>query len=367
LRRQAVELRERLTKSEKSDEGQRTKIREMQKSTQTAEADARQLRREAVELRKTFAQSEKVGEASRMAVKADNDELLEQIAKVRASNDDLCQKLATAQEGQRDNHTLSAECVRLHKQQESAKELKALVLNQLTAAHEKGSQTQKQLKRYQGFLTASKNALEAVMREVNESEPDQNDAEERCLAAENVLREKLANTMESETQVCSHLGEELGRAVATEMEVHCRYQEGESELQETREQNQELREDLRLTLMKLEKAKGNDRQWQAEREQMHEDLRRERSNNESRDKEADVRDLALQRRNEQLREELAQSLSQTRDLHRVLKELSSARAAESQAKEVMADCRRQSLTLQRRCNQMRDQLVGLFREDGRSS
>jgi len=265
----------------------------------------------------------------------------------------------------------------------------AHVQNQLTAAQEEGSLTQKQLKLCQATLTASKHALEAVMRGVNESETetDQKDVEERCLAAENSLREKLANTIESETQVCSrlgqecsHLGEELARAVTTEMEVVCRYQEAESELQALRrsankeselmatcqglrddlanerdkatdarkavageqQQNQELRENLRLTRMELEAA-------------------------ESGDKEADERELALQRRNKQLREELARSLSQTRDLHRILKELSSARTAESQAQEVMADCRRQSLTLQRRCDQMRDQLVGLFREDGRSS
>merc|ERR1712007_30982 len=137
-------------------------------------------------------------------------------------------------------------------------------------------------------------------------------------------------------------------------------------------QNQELREDLKQIRAKFEEAERSDRQWQAECEQMREDLRKEGVNKDTdrRDlalnKDTDRRDLALQRRNEQLREELAQSLSQSRDLNRVLNELSSARAAESEAQEVVADCRRQSLTLQRRCDQMRDQLVGMFREDGRS-
>merc|ERR1712137_893291 len=122
-------------------------------------------------------------------------------------------------------------------------------------------------------------------------------------------------------------------------------------------QNQELREDLRQTRAKLEEAERNDGQLQVECQQMREDLRREGSC-----KDVEHRDAALQRRNEQLREELAQSLSQSRDLNQVLKELSSARAAESEAQEVVADCRRQSLILQRRCDQMRDQLVGMFRE-----
>merc|ERR1712137_907537 len=92
----------------------------------------------------------------------------------------------------------------------------------------------------------------------------------------------------------------------------------------------ELREDLRLTRAKLEETEKNDRQWQAECQRMHEEMRRESNNKDSIDIETEQRDLALQRRNEQLREELAQSLSQTRDLNRVLKELSSARASESE-------------------------------------
>merc|ERR1712137_327092 len=413
LRRQSSSSQDQLASSQRRVKSLQEEIASQRTKMETAEADARQLRREVTDLRKTVAQSS--------AAKADNDELLEQIAKVRASNDDLCQRLATAQEGQRDNHMLSAECARLHEQQESVQGLRALVQNQLTAVHEKESQTQKQLKQYQAILTASKRALEAVMRGVNESEIDEKNAEERCLTEENVtiLREKLANAIETETQVCSHLGEQLGRAVTTEMEVHCRYQEAMSELQELREngimrsaskeslgelagptnaelmatcqrlrddlakerdngidawknaagehhQNQELREDLRLTRAKLEETEKNDRQWQAECQRMHEEMRRESNNKDSIDIETEQRDLALQRRNEQRREELAQSLSQTRDLNRVLKELSSARASESEAQELVADCRRQSLTLQRKCDQMRDQLVGMFREDGRS-
>merc|ERR1712007_349969 len=135
-------------------------------------------------------------------------------------------------------------------------------------------------------------------------------------------------------------------------------------------QNQELREDLRQIRAKFEEAEKSDRQWQAECEQMREDLRKEGVNKDTdrRDlalnKDTDRRDLALQRRNEQLREELAQSLSQS---NQVLKELSSARASESEAHEVMADCSHQNLILQRRCDQTRDQLVGMFREGGRSS